>query len=215
MRILIISSCTKSKKFDSTKSLKCEAQHMYTGVQHTQIKKAIKILQQFADVDFYIISAKYGVLHSSDKIASYELSFNNMTSSEIEEQSKKIQITDKVQNILQQDYDLIYMTLGNTYLKTINSWDSLVKDLTIAFTESKNENIISLEANQKMLSQLQSLKYTTHTVVGLKGDILYILAKNINDKSHFEKIIQKKHSLKTFINKIFNCKHTQNIGDYY
>lgn len=92
MKLLIISSCTKKKQFSKTnqpnwdslsakesktKYLKvfysesCRAIDMYQGQQHKMIIEGIQILKKYIDVDFFIISAGFGLLHRDEIIPCY------------------------------------------------------------------------------------------------------------------------------------------------
>ncbi len=113
IRILVISSCTKAKAFSSSNQLKCDditikqdreeimkksskeickVIDMYQGSQHKSIIKGIEILRRFAEVDFYIISAGFGLLESEEMIPAYECSFSKMKNQEIMDRSNKLEI---------------------------------------------------------------------------------------------------------------------------
>lgn len=98
MDILVLSPCSKDKRYDPV--LDCEAvdehsreelvqEHseytttaadMYTGREHQHVKTAVTHLREVAHVDWHIISAGFGLLRDETEIPSYECSFSDMES---------------------------------------------------------------------------------------------------------------------------------------
>jgi len=98
MDILVISPCSKDKRYDPV--LDCEAvdehsreelvqehsEHtttaadMYTGREHQHVEEAVTHLREVADVDWHIISAGFGLLRDRTEIPSYECGFSDIES---------------------------------------------------------------------------------------------------------------------------------------
>lgn len=71
MKIALV-SCTKLKA-----DYPCSAKEMYQ--KSTFFKKAIQYIEQQNYHDWFVISAKYGILRKHEEIEPYDLTLNNMT----------------------------------------------------------------------------------------------------------------------------------------
>jgi cytoplasmic iron level regulating protein YaaA (DUF328/UPF0246 family) len=74
MKIALV-SCTKVKA-----NYSCNASEMYQ--ESTLFKKAVKYIEQQDYDDWYVLSAKYGLLKQNDAIKPYDLTLNNMKAAE-------------------------------------------------------------------------------------------------------------------------------------
>ena len=225
VKLLIISSCTKKKQFSkinqpnwdnlSSKESKikflkafysesCKAIDMYKGQQHKMIIEGIQILKKYFEVDFFIISAGFGLLHQDEIIPCYESSFRDKNRSQIIERSNQLEIMSDFIKLLSKNYDLIYLALGKKYLISIYDWEKYIKSLTIAFIPSINSNVLSLKSNNEVVIGLKSSGYKIHGTIGLKGDLLKIIAEKLlkfnNPAQTLYEITRNKTALKGFIN---------------
>lgn len=82
MKIAFV-SCTKFKA-----NHPCNARVMYQ--ESTLFKKAVKYIEQQGYDDWFVLSAKYGLLRKNDQIEPYDLTLNNMKVSERKEWSKLV-----------------------------------------------------------------------------------------------------------------------------
>jgi hypothetical protein len=64
-------SCTKHKN-----NYTCTAKEMYK--ESTLFKKAVKYIEQQDYDNWYVLSAKYGLIKQSDEIEPYDITLNNM-----------------------------------------------------------------------------------------------------------------------------------------
>ncbi|PFM82687.1 hypothetical protein COJ46_02435 [Bacillus sp. AFS077874] len=98
MKIALI-SCTKLKADYS-----CETKEMYQ--KSTLFKKAIKYIEQQDFEDWFVLSAKYGLLNKQEIINPYDLTLNNMKVKERKEWSRLVfkQIEDLNLNIERIDF---------------------------------------------------------------------------------------------------------------
>jgi len=71
-------------------------------------------------VDWYIISAKYGLINENYVIEPYDLSFNNMHKKDIRKLSKDLRIEDKLSSIIK-NHNKVFFILGEKYLISIDS----------------------------------------------------------------------------------------------
>ena len=224
MKILVIGSCTKTKIFKNQSRLKCEdiklkedlnfylkkypnfsckASIMYRGMQHISILEAIRSLGKIAKIDYYIISAGFGLISKNQQIPNYDCSFNKMSEKEILERSKKLEILKDFKKLLLKKYDFVYLALGKKYLQSISSWKDVIKIPAIVFYPVKKENFFALKADTKIVSLFSKFGYKIHGTKGFKGDLLKIIAKNIlRAKYPLEKLTQiftNQHELLEFI----------------
>lgn len=98
MKIAFI-SCTKLKA-----SYSCSAREMYQ--ESTLFKKAIKYIEQQDYDEWFVLSAKYGLLRQQDVIEPYDLTLNTMKVSERKEWFKSTlsQIENLQMDITQIDF---------------------------------------------------------------------------------------------------------------
>lgn len=98
MKIALI-SCTKLKA-----NYSCSTRQMYQ--ESTLFNKAIKYIEQQDYNDWFVLSAKYGLLRQYDQIEPYDLTLNNMKVSERKTWSELVlkQIHDMQLNVTQIDF---------------------------------------------------------------------------------------------------------------
>ena len=164
MKILIITSCTNKKVIEISNTLTkedfkkgCEyiktremlrkrylvsAEKMYNGEQHKYIMKGINILRKERpdiQLDLYIVSAGYGVIPGNKYILPYECTFSDMNIKELNEWSLFLNIHSDIKNILEYEYDLILISLGEPYLKACNlNNDIIIKSNTLIFCSKQS-----------------------------------------------------------------------------
>ena len=80
-----------------------------------------------------------------------------------------------------------------------------LRNTTIAFFHTKNENVISLKANIHNVSILSSLGCKIHSVNGYKGDLLKIIVQKIKQKlypsDYIKFVLTKNENLSNFFKK--------------
>ena len=186
MKILVLTSCTSKKAHHPQNLLtiedfkdkdllrareeelgqyKTKAIDMYKGLQHTNIIEGVDQLRNHnIPVDVAIISAGYGLLLENDLIVPYEVTFNNMNSTELKEWSSYLNITQDVNELIK-DYDIIFIMLGNKYLKAL--------DLPL---QTNMTQVIYYFENRKEDAQLFS-----YPLIGLKGYQFKLLCNHITN----------------------------------
>jgi len=163
MRILIISSCTKKKKEGKDKASK-----MYLGKQHLLVKKGIEILRKDNYVDWYIISAKYGLINENYVIEPYDLSFKSMGKKDIRKLSKDLGIENKLSSVIKK-HDKAFFILGEKYLISI---DDFLKNIPIPSTFFTNRKL----SYETIKCGVEEAKKYHISVISLKG---YLFLKYI------------------------------------
>jgi hypothetical protein len=169
MNVLVLSPCSKDKRYDPV--LDCEgvdehsrekllqahtesattAAEMYTGNEHQHIKTAVDHLRSSVDVDWYIISAGFGLLHNETEIPSYECGFSdiesvrtraeragydidNLTNDEtIQMVGREKDIPQEFRKVLGQEYDLLFVVLSEPYLLSVTDALTRIPEQTVAF----------------------------------------------------------------------------------
>lgn len=212
MEILVITSCSKKKaeshinqpscdeinsKYDRKKYLetfieKRAAREMYRGAMNLSINSAVKKLRGFFEVEYYIVSAGFGLLHEDWEIPPYNCTFSNMTKKAILERAKLLEIPKDYKKILAKtNPSLMYLALGKDYLLSLGTWDENLPCTTIAFSSSNSEEVISFPADYLTVKKVSSQSgVPIHGVVGFKGDLLLILANYLTSQKNPKESLQ-------------------------
>jgi hypothetical protein len=155
--ILVISSCTKRKKAEKTRAV-----DLYQGVQHLLVKKGVSLLREQNTVDWYIISAKYGLISEHRIITPYERSFTTMTTKQIRQRSRNLEIEKKLRRVLSAQYDTAFFLLGERYLTALDEFLTDIPLPSVFFTTRKIPGAETVpcgrEAAKKYGKPLVSLK---------------------------------------------------------
>jgi hypothetical protein len=160
MKIFVLTSCVASKKYSisdikevldkhnlpiPTDNLENEqkykevlkdfilpASQMYEG-SFKYIRDLVTNLRKRGNkVDFYIISARYGLINENTLIIPYEFTFKGLRKKEIRERAEKLKIYENLINLVRNyEYDQSIIILGNDYLLTI-------------FDKSKSKNFFKI-----------------------------------------------------------------------
>lgn len=190
VKVLLLSQCTNEKAIKSAACLnmndfkgdieckikekklkKISAYEMYAGDQHMLICKGLKKLREKNkkdNVDFYIVSAGYGLINEKDMVAPYNVTFKDMKKRDLLNWSRYLNIHTKLQ-MLVKSYDLIFIMLGNNYLKSLEFPIEFKKDAKIVFftNEKTYENI---NCNNKFFINCGKQKSKSpYGFIGLKG----------------------------------------------
>lgn len=120
--ILFITGCTSSKSEDEGI---IPAYCRYTGAASKQILTFFKdncaCLDKDRFFDLYILSAGYGFIPADGKIQNYNVTFAKKSSHQKEKMAKELKLNQNFKTILEQDYKLIILRLGNDYVQALNS----------------------------------------------------------------------------------------------
>lgn len=181
MDALVLSPCSDSKQYGP--AVDCEgvdnqareelvqrypkmvapASEMYTGREHRHVRSAVEQLRESATVDWYIISAGFGLLQEDTLIPSYDCGFSNIKSiraradragHDIEEltnnetirmMGREKRIPQDFRQIFNNEYDLLFVVLGKSYLLSVADALTEIPDRTtaIAFASKGSKQFIS------------------------------------------------------------------------
>ncbi len=180
---------------------------LYTGQQALSIKKALKMLKEKHQVDYYIISAGFGFVHESELLPPYECSFSNLKKGQIREMSKNLLIDSEIKQKVIEKYDFIYLALGKDYFTALEDFSYLESktDLLVHFNKtlktSKNSVLVDDYQIVYNLSKTHKkiFKNPIGALIASKGTILENYAIDLLEKNEsildnpFNKWIESKN----------------------
>ena len=196
-QIAIISSCSLSK-IETSAPIK--ASQLYIG-REFNILKRLKLNHNF---DHYIISAKYGLISSEELINPYDKTFLDLTLHDIEAISSELKIREHLELIINSGkYKMIFLILGNQYMRTLQLKKPLLSDIPIiTFLLDKNsethqilkgENVHNLKLDTaKMIKRFEN-----YGAIDLKMGIIEQLFKHYDE----QELIKNPKIIKDFLNK--------------
>jgi hypothetical protein len=214
LKTIVITSCTGEKKFHPENQLVQDdfldgkalrvrekklaefllpAGEMYTGMQHLRLMEGVAALRGAGiPVDVAIVSAGYGLIPESRKIAPYEVTFNTMKGPEVDEWAIRLGIHDDLVRTLE-GYDLVFVLLGDKYLRAAALRDYRPRPgQTLLFFASgmsrkalpHGDGIVSIELGN---ADARSFGYG---LVGLKG---YLFKKLAETAAHDAALLDRLH----------------------
>ena len=213
MDILIIDQCSNSKSYpdesavfdaaeiDETglealrnrdESISLPARKLYKGRQQRYISEAVDSLRADGNtVDRYFISAGFGLVEESEKLPPYDVTFAEMTASEIESRSASLSISERTcEAISSSSYDIVFFALGSDYYRALDLSDVLatlpVDTLGVTFNQEpvadRYENVVSIPARTEQAKEQGTI------VVALKGTYLKNFADHLTNGSEPESL---------------------------
>lgn len=226
LRILVVTSCTGEKREKTTSpltqtdfydairlfnrekelaTLATPASQLYTGAQHLQAMEGVNDLRQALGsqtVDVVILSAGYGLISENRVIVPYEVSFNTMTGQQIDEWSRFLNIHSDLEQTIQH-YDLIFVLLGENYIRSLSLPIEVTPEQTFVFLTSQGSlrYVDRLEAKKFAfpLSNVEA-KHYRYGLVGLKGFLFKKFAAKVKANSALiHQLYQEPHLFKELI----------------
>ena len=197
MRILVIDQCSGSKdhpesaesysaeEIDDTtleelrtrdETVSVRARDLYTGRQQQYIGQAIEQLEARANdsVDRYFISAGFGLVGADEELPPYDVTFNDYSPEEITQRASKLGIGRELLDVLDDEYDLVFLALGSDYYRTFDLTtllESIPSETWVVCFNCESEasrfdNAVALPARTEQAKQHETI------VVALKGKYL-------------------------------------------
>lgn len=201
-RILVISSCTGEKSAKPANQLTLEdfrdprhlarreaelsafsrpAAELYTGAQHLRAVEGIRLLRQVCPADFWILSAGYGLIPEDRPIVPYEVTFNTLKGAELLDWARHLNIRSGFARMVK-GYDLIFVLLGENYLRALELPVPTRPDQTFVFlTSTSTAKLIKVgqaKVHTLPLSNPEARRYR-YGLVGLKGFLLKKFAEQV------------------------------------
>lgn len=231
MNILVVSGCSGDKQFDDP-PVDCEeldtgdytdlreeypaflapAGEMYTGAEHSQVKRAVKNLREYVDVSWKIVSAGYGVLDESEEIVAYDCSL-----SDIEPVRERVErmgydssdfTIDQTRLVLGQEkdmhsdlrdellngYDLVFVVLSEPYLAAVSEALTAIPDgvSVVAFASAGSKSHLGDANWVPATNEVRDALGTTW--FRLRGQLLHDISTRV-DASLLEEVAQEPETL--------------------
>lgn len=159
------------------------ARDLYQGRQQQFITEAVDRLRDAGDtVDRVFISAGFGVVGENTHLPPYDVSFNDLSDTEIQARSTELGIQETILDKIETEsaYDLIFFALGNGYYEAL-SLPRIVESISqstfvVLFNKEqvadRYENVTSIPARNAEAKEQGTI------VVGLKGRYLQNFAEH-------------------------------------
>lgn len=224
---LIITSCTGDKRFKSTTNqltledfknsarlqsrsrelteFACPASQMYTGLQHLRVIEAVELLRQSCGkkaVDLVILSAGYGLIPENQIIVPYEVTFNTMKAHEVNEWAKFLKVHQAFEQAIV-GYDLVFLLLGEKYLRSLSLPVTTKPEQTLIFLASKTTEKYIKDLTAKTFVVALSLAKKKHyscTSFALKGYVFKQFAESVStDARLLQRIYEKPEVFTQFV----------------
>ncbi|MEQ9355996.1 hypothetical protein [Coleofasciculus chthonoplastes] len=171
----------------------CPANQMYMGQQHLRAMEGVGLMRQSLGretVDVVILSAAYGLISEDKSIVPYQVTFNTSTplgvdaersrsvnkmkGYEMDEWASVLGIRQAFERAIA-DYDLVFLLLGENYLRSLSLPVETSPTQTLLFLASKTSAKYIGELAAKTfvftLSNVEAKRYR-YGLVGLKGFLL-------------------------------------------
>lgn len=232
LRVLIVTSCTGEKRFKPTNQLTlndfkdsarlqsrseelaefaCPASQMYTGLQHLRLIEGVELLRQSFGkeaVDLVILSAGYGLISENQTIVPYEVTFNTMKGYEVDEWAKFLEVHQAFEKTII-GYDLVFLLLGENYLRSLRFPVITKPEQTLVFLTSKTSASLIRGIAAKTfvlpLSNAEAKRYS-YGLVGLKGFLLKLFAESVISNPE---LLQRVYENPEIFTQAIECQPTQ------
>lgn len=199
MSILIISSCTSSKRYkekdlkkNKLESMLCTARDMYRGEQHLYVIKGLDYLRlnRKEKIDLRIVSAGYGLINENKIIQPYNITFAKKRNNKIKEMSEELNINRDINNIIN-GYELVIVLLGKEYLKACQFKNIDIKTKIVFFAPTSVKNLIPKSKNVYTIDagKIIGSKYGCN-MISLKGRMFEnVCVKIVENKIPIDDIV--------------------------
>ena len=170
------------------------AKDLYLGRQHILVVQGFELLKQVPglEVELFIYSAGYGLVHSDDFLIPYDVTFSNMGRREKKARGAFLGMPNRYIQLIR-DYDLVVHLLGADYLTSMNLPHSLPTNPLLLFVGGRSigrmlpdqPNICLFETDIGMCKSFHS------AYVALKGAVFLALAKYLkNEPEGLERVLK-------------------------
>ena len=204
MDILIIDQCSNKKShpdesavFDAAEidqsgldtlrnreeAVSLPAKKLYSGRQQRYISEAVDSLR--ADqhtVDRYFISAGFGLVEEQEELPPYDVTFANMSASEIRSRSASLEITEHTQEAVSAaSYDIVFLALGSDYYQALDLSEVLttLPENSTGVVFNQEDLAEQYDAVVSIPARTEQAKEQGTIVVSLKGQYLKNFASHL------------------------------------
>lgn len=127
MSSLLVQSCSATKHNVDNR---VHALDLYDGYFFRIIKNAVRSGRFQPGLDIVIISAKYGIVESDDKIRYYDQRMDTERANELNEDV----VSAIASKIIENKYDKVWINLGKDYLPAVDGLEAAV-DIPVGYIE--------------------------------------------------------------------------------
>ena len=196
MNILVIDQCSKAKEYregspsydadeiddhglealrNRSQTPSIAARKLYAGRQQQYINDAVDRLRASGDsVDRYFISAGFGLVEENEPLPPYDVTFADMSKSEIRDRAGKLGIQNDLLELVSGAYDIVFFALGSDYYASFDL-PAVLGDVpgdTWAVCFNHTEVTDSFENAVSLPARTEQAKEQGTIVVALKGRYL-------------------------------------------
>lgn len=220
MDVLVLSACSKDKQHDPV--LDCEAvdihsreelvqeyaEHvtaaadMYTGDEHQHVEAAVGHLREQASVDWYIVSAGFGLLRADTEIPPYDCGFSRENVESVRARAERAGyevesptndetiravgrekgIPREFGRLLNRGYDLLFVVLSRPYLLSVAGALDEIPDQTEAFAFASKRSK-QLVGDCRWVAATESERESLETTwIELRGEMFSTFATNVDEQ---------------------------------
>ncbi len=211
LRILVLTSCTGEKSVESVHQLTlddfregamhvsaCErrlahlmvpAEALYSGMQHHRLMRGVEAVrsQPGLAIDLNIVSAGYGLVPGSRKVAPYEATFIGMKKAEARAWASQLNLAADARALLGIRYELGLVLLGDDYLDAL-ALDETVKlgGPTLLFCgKASASRLPALQGLRPIVLANKDATRFSCGMVGIKGELASrVLERLTRDPRH-------------------------------
>jgi hypothetical protein len=215
MRILVITTCTGEKAVTHDWALVLEdfqkggehlaarekelaakltpAEEMYTGQQHVRLMRGVQAWSKAQEgngaqphaLSLYVLSAGYGLVQGTRKVAPYECTFDGMKARDLRSWADRLRVPAHFRRAVAEPYDLGILLLGDAYLKAC-SLDATVSfgGPTLLFCGKRASARVPAIPNMRVvpLSNPDAKRFSC-PLVSLKGELATRLLVHLSQES--------------------------------
>lgn len=187
-RLVVVSSCTATKRLDPERVRPITAESLYLGQQHLRLMAGVRAYLRAGEpagkLELRIVSAGHGLVARSRKLKPYDATFAGLPREAIRRQARKLGIPAQVRALLARPYALAILLLGDDYLEACSLDDSVVLGgPTIAFCAPRVvRRLPALPGLSAVTLHNDEARRFSCGLVSLKGELGGRLLVNLADK---------------------------------
>ncbi|WP_435319004.1 hypothetical protein [Haloarchaeobius sp. TZWSO28] len=161
-----------------------KARSLYTGRQQGYVDNAVDSLRADGhEVDRLFISAGFGLVDEDTPLPPYEVTFANMTATEVRDRAERLNLTnDLIEHIKKAGrYDVVFFPLGTDYYRALDldSVFTTVDEETYVVVFNQEELVDTADRIISIPARTAEAKEHGTIVVSLKGRYLEYFASHI------------------------------------
>lgn len=220
MRMLVVDQCSNAKDYpdwftpfdadtldsvprdeliEREKTPAIAARALYAGRQQRFVSEAVDQLRDLGDdVTRVFVSAGFGVVNEDALLPPYDVTFADLSASEIDERAEQLEIGQDVVELLSRNapFDAVFFLLGKDYYRSIHLKNVLehVPEQTMAVVSNHEDTVDEFGNAVSLPARTAEAKDQGTIVVALKGKYL----KNFAEHRRLGKEVSSLEDLRSF-----------------